>query len=73
MSDLSQAIQEDILAGQYSFAEIASRNEVPLDWVREVCREMLENDSLQSPEPTVEDCLQFDMGKYLYLRENGLA
>ena len=64
MSDLSQAIQEDILAGCASFEEIARKWEVPLDWVREVCREMLEEDSLQSPEPTVE---------YLYLRENGLA
>jgi len=43
MSYLSQAIQEDILAGCASFEEIARKHEVPLSWVL-ACQEMLEDD-----------------------------
>ena len=44
MSYLSQAIQEDILAGCATFAEIARKHEVPLSWVDEVAGQMIEDD-----------------------------
>ena len=43
MSDLSQAIQEDILAGCASFEEIARKWEVPVSWVL-ACQELLMDD-----------------------------
>ena len=64
MSYLSQAIQEDILAGCATFAEIARKHEVPLSWVDEVAGQMIEDGFPY--EPTEEERLQFDMGKDLY-------
>jgi hypothetical protein len=43
MSDLMIAIQEDIEAGRLSFAEIASKHEIPLDWVDSVANEMADH------------------------------
>ena len=63
MSNLALSIEEDILAGELTFAEIATKHEVPVSWVAEVYCEMIEQECLLSPEPTVEDCMYFDMGK----------
>jgi hypothetical protein len=41
MSNLMISIQEDIEAGRLSFAEIATKYEVPYDWVDEVAVEMV--------------------------------
>ena len=40
MSNLMIAIQEDLSVGLLSFAEIAAKHEVPLDWVDSVANEM---------------------------------
>jgi hypothetical protein len=40
MSNLMIGIQDDLIAGRLSFAEIASKHEVPLDWVDSVAAEM---------------------------------
>ena len=37
------AIQEDLNAARLSFAEIAAKHEVPLDWVDSVANEMAEH------------------------------
>lgn len=63
MSNLALSIEEDILAGELTFAEIATKYEVPVSWVAEVYCEMIEQECLLFPEPTVEDCMYFDMGK----------
>ena len=63
MSNLALSIEEDILAGKLTFAEIATKHEVPVSWVAEVYCEMIEQECLLFPEPTVEDCMYFDMGK----------
>ena len=63
MSNLALSIEEDILAGELTFAEIATKHEVPVSWVAEVYCEMIEQECLLFPEPTVEDCMYFDMGK----------
>lgn len=42
MSDLMIQIQEDLATGQYSFAEIARRNSVPVSWVEEANTEMVD-------------------------------
>jgi hypothetical protein len=43
MSNLMIAIQEDLNAARLSFAEIAAKHEVPLDWVDSVANEMAEH------------------------------
>ena len=43
MSDLMIAIQEDIEAARLSFAEIATKHEIPLDWVDSVANEMADH------------------------------
>lgn len=63
MSNLVLSIEEDILAGKLTFAEIATKHEVPVSWIAEVYCEMIEQECLLFPEPTVEDCMYFDMGK----------
>ena len=63
MSNLVLSIEEDILAGELTFAEIATKHEVPVSWIAEVYCEMIEQECLLFPEPTVEDCMYFDMGK----------
>ena len=63
MSNLALSIEEDILAGKLTFAEIATKHEVPVSWIAEVYCEMIEQECLLFPEPTVEDCMYFDMGK----------
>jgi hypothetical protein len=63
MSNLVLSLQEDILAGKLTFAEIATKHEVPVSWIAEVYCEMIEQECLLFPEPTVEDCMYFDMGK----------
>lgn len=63
MSNLALSIEEDILAGELTFAEIATKHEVPVSWIAEVYCEMIEQECLLFPEPTVEDCMYFDMGK----------
>ena len=40
MSNLMIAIQEDLNTGRLSFAEIATKHEIPLDWVDSVANEM---------------------------------
>ena len=40
MSNLMIAIQEDLNAARLSFAEIAAKHEVPLDWVDAAASEM---------------------------------
>ena len=43
MGDLLISIQEDLNAGRLSFAEIATKYEVPFDWVDSVAAEMAEH------------------------------
>ena len=43
MSDLMIAIQEDLSAARLSFAEIAAKHEIPLDWVDSVANEMADH------------------------------
>jgi len=43
MSNLMIAIQEDLNAARLSFAEIAAKHEVPLDWVDSVANEMADH------------------------------
>ena len=43
MSNLMIAIQEDLNAARLSFAEIATKHEVPLDWVDSVANEMADH------------------------------
>ena len=69
MSNLVLSLQEDILAGKLSFAEIATKHEVPVSWIAEVHCEMVEQECLLFPEPTVEDCMYFDMGKEMAKEE----
>ncbi len=40
MSNLMISIQEDLNAGRLSFAEIAAKHEIPLDWVDAAASEM---------------------------------
>ncbi len=40
MGDLLISIQEDLYTGRLSFAEIAAKHEIPLDWVDSVANEM---------------------------------
>ena len=40
MSNLMIAIQEDLNTGRLSFAEIATKHEIPLDWVDAAASEM---------------------------------
>lgn len=63
MSNLALSIEEDILAGELTFAEIATKHEVPVSWVAEVYCEMIETESFLFPEPTEQECIDFDMGK----------
>jgi hypothetical protein len=69
MSNLVFDIQKDILDGPLTFAEIASKYEVPVSWVAEVYCEMVEQECLAFPEPTLQECLDFDMGKELAKEE----
>jgi len=46
MSNLVLSIQEDILDGRLSFAEIATKHEVPVSWITEVYCEIIESESL---------------------------
>lgn len=62
MSNLVLSLQEDILAGKLTFAEIAAKYDVPLGWVDEVVNEMIESEVSLFPEPTAEDCMEFDRG-----------
>ena len=41
MSNLVLSIQEDILDGHLTFAEIATKHEVPVSWIAEVHCEMI--------------------------------
>jgi hypothetical protein len=43
MSNLMIGIQDDLIAGRLSFAEIAEKHEVPLDWVDSVAAEMADH------------------------------
>lgn len=74
MSNLVFSIQEDILDGRLTFAEIATKHEVPVSWIAEVYCEIIENESLVLPEPTLQECMDFDMGKEMakeaYISEN---
>lgn len=63
MSNLVFSIQEDILDGRLTFAEIANKHEVPVSWIAEVHCEMIETESFLFPEPTLQECMDFDMGK----------
>ena len=58
-------IQKDILAGVLTFCQIAEKYEVPVSWVAEVWCEMVENECLAYPEPTVEDADYFDSDAHL--------
>lgn len=69
VSSLILSIQEDALAGVLSFAEIATKHGVPVSWVAEVYCEMVEQECLAFPEPTLQECLDFDMGKELAKEE----
>ena len=69
MSNLINDLQNDIVAGRLTFAEIASKHEVPVSWVAEVHCEMVEQECILFPEPTVEDCMYFDMGKEMAKEE----
>ena len=40
MGDLLISIQEDLYTGRLSFAEIAAKHEIPLDWVDAAASEM---------------------------------
>ncbi len=40
MGELLISIQEDLNAGRLSFAEIATKHEIPLDWVDAAASEM---------------------------------
>jgi len=62
-------IQNDILAERLTFAEIAAKHEVPVSWVAEVYCEMIEQECFLFPEPTLQECLDFDMGKELAKEE----
>ena len=44
ISNLVLDIQEDLVAGRLSFAEIAAKHEVPVDWVELIQQEYVEND-----------------------------
>lgn len=74
MSNLVFSIQEDILDGRLTFAEIATKHEVPVSWIAEVHCEMIETESFLFPEPTLQECMDFDMGKEMakeaYIFEN---
>ena len=48
MSNLMIAIQEDIEAGRLSFAEIATKHEVPYDWVDDTATELWADDLAKS-------------------------
>ena len=63
VSELILSIQEDIMDGRLSFAEMAAKHEVPLSWVDEVVGGMVEQESFLFPEPSLQACLDFDMGK----------
>ena len=39
ISDLVLDIQEDLVAGRLSFAEVAAKHEVPVDWVELIQQE----------------------------------
>jgi hypothetical protein len=69
MSNLINDLQNDIVAGRLTFAEIAAKHEVPVSWVAEVHCEMVEQECILFPEPTVEDCMYFDMGKEMAKEE----
>jgi hypothetical protein len=69
VSELILSIQEDIMDGRLSFAGIAAKHEVPLSWVDEVAGEMVEQECFLFPEPTLQECLDFDMGKELAKEE----
>ncbi len=62
MSNLINDLQNDIVAGRLTFAEIASKHEVPVSWVAEVYCEMVEQEAMLFPEPTLEECMDFDQG-----------
>ena len=55
MKNLILSLQEDILEGRLSFAEIATKHEVPVSWIAEVYCEMIETESFLFPEPTVQE------------------
>ena len=63
MSNLVLSLQEDILDGRLTFAEIATKHEVPVSWIAEVHCEMIETESFLFTEPTEQECMDFDMGK----------
>lgn len=44
MKNLLNTIQEDILDGKLSFAEIAAKHEIPNWWVEEAANELRETD-----------------------------
>jgi hypothetical protein len=69
VSELILSIQEDIMDGRLSFEGIAAKHEVPLSWVDEVAGEMVEQECFLFPEPTLQECLDFDMGKELAKEE----
>ena len=69
MSNLVLSIQEDILDGRLTFAEIATKHEVPVSWIAEVHCEMIETESFLFPEPTLQECMDFDMGKEMAKEE----
>jgi hypothetical protein len=59
VSELNISIQEDIMDGRLSFAEIAAKHEVPLSWVDEVVGEMVEQESFLFPEPSLQSVAKF--------------
>jgi hypothetical protein len=69
VSNLFLDIQEDILFGNLAFAEIAAKHEVPISWVAEVYCEIVEQECLLLPEPSLQECLDFDMGKEMAKEE----
>lgn len=62
IGDLVISIQNEIMDGKLSFAEIAAKFEVPASWVDEVVNEMIESEVSLFPEPTLEECMEFDRG-----------
>ncbi len=62
MSNLFIDLQNDILAERLTFAEIASKYEVPVSWVAEVYCDMVEQEAMLFPEPTLQECMDFDQG-----------
>ena len=47
MSDLQISIQEDIQAGLLSFAEIATKYNMPMSWVEHAADELAEQEAYQ--------------------------